>query len=172
MSKVQSLNDFGLLVTYLIPGATLLLGLSLYSETLRMWFATASDHSPTIGGFLYLTVAALAAGMTISALRWAIVDTLQGWTGLKAPALDFSKMGKNVDAFGLLIEIHYRHYLFYANMFVALAFAYVCYRLHLGIFTSVSWLDLGFVALEVIFFVTSRDTLRKYYQRGKQLLSS
>lgn len=31
--------------------------------------------------------------------------------------------------------------------------------------------DAGFIALEVIFLAASRDTLRRYYIRGEQLLS-
>ena len=64
-------------------------------------------EAPTIGGFLYLTVASLAAGMTVSAIQWAVVDTLHSLTGLPLPPLDFSRLGKNVAAYGLLIEIHY-----------------------------------------------------------------
>ena len=55
--------------------------------------------------------------MTVSAVRWALIDTLHSLTGLPLPPLDFSRLGKNVEAFGLLIEIHYRHYLFYSNNF-------------------------------------------------------
>jgi len=36
---------------------------------------------------------------------------------------------------------------------------------------QISWIDLGILLVEGIFFLTSRDTLRKYHQRTKQLLS-
>ena len=164
-------TNFGPLVAYLIPGATVLLGCLPYSSTLRTWFATSPADSPTIGGFLYLTVASLAVGMTVSAIRWASVDTLHALVGLKQPPLDFSVLGRNVDAFVLLIEIHYRHYQFYANMCVATAIAYALYRVHLGSATPFGWWDVGVLLLEAIFFMTSRDTLRKYYLRSQQLLS-
>src|SRR5947209_7139215 len=92
-------DNFGPLIAYLVPGATVLLGASPFSPTLRAWLATGPADAPTIGGFLYLTVAALAAGMTVSAVRWAVVDTLHRWTGLPAPPLDFAKLGRNVEAF-------------------------------------------------------------------------
>ena len=57
-------SNFGPVVAYLVPGATALLGFSPFSETLRSWFAATPDGTPTIGGFLYLTVASLAAGNT------------------------------------------------------------------------------------------------------------
>jgi len=165
-------NDtFGPLIAYLVPGATVLLGFSQFSPTLRTWFAATPVGAPTIGGFLYLTVASLAAGMTVSAVRWVVVDTLHAHTGLTMPLLDFSKLGKNVEAYTLLIEIHYRHFQFYSNMIVATAVAYVCYRVKLGGLWPLGWLDLAFVGAEVVFYATSRDTLRKYYVRTQQLLS-
>jgi hypothetical protein len=170
MQSVSNSN-FGTLVAYLVPGATVLLGGSLFSPTLQALLATTPAEAPTIGGFLHVTLASLAVGMTVSAVRWLVIDWFHGQTGLMAPSLDFSNLGKHVEAYTLLIEIHYRHYQFYANMLVATAVAYACYRFKLGTF-SVGWLDFGFVTLEVIFFVTSRDTLRKYYIRSKQLLSA
>ena len=108
METVTNAN-FGPLIAYLVPGATVLAGFSPFSPVLRSWFGRPAD-APTIGGFLYLTVASIAVGMTVNAVRWAVIDTVHAYTGLPLPPLDFSRLGKNVDAFGLLIEIHYRHY--------------------------------------------------------------
>ena len=110
--------------------------------------------------------------MTVSAVRWAVVDTLHGRTGLPLPRLDFSRLGGNVTAYQLLIDIHYRHYQYYANMFVAMAIAFVCYRVNLGIAFKIGWPDVAFALLETVFLMTSRDTLRKYYMRSEQLLST
>lgn len=166
-----STTTFGPLIAYLVPGATILVGLSPFSPTLRAWLAATPDGAPTIGGFLYLTVASLAAGMTVSAVRWALVDALHARTGLPPPRLDFARLADRVEAFALLIDIHYRHYLYYANMLVALAAAYVCYRVSRGGPWPLGWPDLAFAAVEAVFFATSRDTLRKYYARSRQLLS-
>jgi hypothetical protein len=168
---VQSItnDNFGPLIAYLVPRATALLGASQLSPDLQTLFAIGPANAPTIGGFLYLTVASLAAGMTISAVRWALIDTLHHRTGLRFPSLDFSTLGQNVGAFTLLIESHYRHYQFHANMVVATAVAYACYRAQLGNL-EVGLLDAAFITLETVFFVTSRDNLRKYYTRSEQLL--
>jgi hypothetical protein len=171
MESVTNAN-FGPLIAYLVPGATVLGGLSPFSATLRTWFGAGPANAPTIGGFLYLTVASIAVGMTVSAVRWAFVDTLHGYTGLPLPRLDFSRLGKNVAAYGLLIEIHYRHYQFYANELVATAIAYACYRTKLGGLWPLGWPDLVFPVLEAIFFLTSRDCVRKYYTRSQQLLAA
>lgn len=171
MESVTNAN-FGPLIAYLVPGATALAGFSQFSPILRSWFGAAPADAPTIGGFLYLTVASIAAGMTISAIRWALLDTLHGWTGIMLPPLDFSRLGRNVEALGLLIEIHYRHYLFYSNGFLSIAIAYACYRIKIGSIWPLGWLDSGFVVLEAVFFITSRDCIRKYYTRSQQLLAS
>ncbi len=171
---MQAVNNdnFGPLVAYLVPGGTVLLGFSRFSPTLQTWFTPPSGAAPSIGGFLYLTVASIAAGMVVSAVRWACVDTVHAKTGLPPAKLDFSRLNENVAAFELLISIHYRHYLYYSNMFIAVAAAYLCYRVDLPNPMSLGWTDLGFVLLETVFFATSRDTLRKYYQRSEQLLSA
>ena len=171
MQSVSNAN-FGPLIAYLVPGATALWGLSRFSAPLRSWFAFTAVDAPTISGFLYLTVASLAVGMTVTAIRWASVDLFHAKTGLRPPALDFARLAGNVDAFSMLIEIHYRHYQFYANMFVATAIAFACQRSAINSGVGLGWLDSGFIALEAVFFYTSRDTLQKYYERSQQLLSS
>lgn len=170
--RVQSVStaNFGPLIAYLVPGATALFGLAQFSPMLQMWFATSPANAPTVSGFLYLTGASLAIGMTVSAIRWATIDSLHAWTGLPMPSLNFANLGANVEAMSLLIRIHYEHYQFYANMFVATAFAYGCYRANSADFLTFRWMDGGFVALEIIFLLTSRDTLRRYYVRSGQLL--
>jgi len=165
-------DNFGPLIAYIVPGGTVLLGFSPFSPVLQSWFSGVPPNAPTLGGFLYLTLASLAVGMTVSAVRWGIVDTLHAWTGIPLPKLNFARLGNNVAAFHLLIEIHYHHYQFYANMLVATATAYVCYRIHVGNSSSWGWLDVGAILLETIFYLASRDTLWKYYSRAGQLLSS
>lgn len=164
-------NDtFGPLVAYLVPGATALTGLAPFLPPVQTWLASAPGTTPTIGGFLYLTIAAVAVGMTVSAVRWVVVDMLHAETGLRPPPLDFSQLGPNVEAMRLLIEIHYTHYRFYANMAVATAVAWAGYRTASGWATPPNILDLAVLVLEPIFLATSRDTLRKYYTRLGQLL--
>lgn len=170
MESVTNAN-FGLLIAYLVPGATALFGISEFSPSLRSWFAVAPTDAPTIGGFLYLTFASVAVGMVVSAIRWAVVDTFHRITGLPMPRLDFSKLGRNVEAFSLLIEIHYKHFQFYSNELIALAVAYGCYRIKHG-FWPLGWLDVGFLAIEAMLLLTSRDTIAKYYSRSQQLLGS
>jgi len=166
-----STANLGPLVAYLVPGATVLLGASLFSPTLQGWFAAGPADQPTIGGFLYLTVTSLAVGMTVNAVRWATIDQLHVRTGLPIPRLDFSKLGPNVEAINLLNRIHYEHYQFHSNMFVATAIAYVCFRMAPTTILPVGWPDIGFLSVETVFLATSRDTWRRFYSRAAQVLA-
>lgn len=56
-------------------------------------------------------------------------------------------------------------------MLVATAIAYALFRIAHGFAVYPGTLDLGFLALETVFVVTSRDCLRKYYRRANQVLS-
>ena len=164
-------DTFGPLIAYLIPGAIALLGLSPFVPAVETWFAGTPATAPTVGGFLYLTVASLAAGMILNAVRWALIDSLHARTGLPPPPRDFSRLGPNVEAMRLLIAIHYQHYQHYANLVVATAFAWAAHRTAVGWAAPAGPLDLAALALAPVFFATSRDTLRKYHERTAQLLA-
>ena len=165
-------DNFGPLVAYLVPGATVLLGLRPYFPAVDRWFAATPPDAPTLGGFLYLTLASLAVGMTVNALRWATVDTIHAWSGLPPPVLDFSQLASREQAFALLIDIHYKHYQFHSSMLLATAIAYTAHRIYYGFDQTTGWLDVGVLVLEVVFFFMSRDTLKKYYSRSQQLLAT
>jgi hypothetical protein len=165
-------NDtFGPLIAYLIPGAVALVGLSPYLPSVEAWFAATPENAPTIGGFLYLTVASLAVGMVLNAIRWAVIDTLHARTGIPPPPSDFSRLGRNVEGMRLLIEIHYRFYQHHANMLVAIGIAWVAHRMAVGWTVPAGPLDVAALVLAPVFFAMSRDTLRKYHVRARQLLA-
>ncbi len=171
MADEASINDFGLLIAYVLPGFAALWGLTYITDALRPWLGHLPADAPTVGGFLFVTVASIAAGLTVSTLRWLLVDSLHHRTGIRPPAWDFSNLEQSAAAFGVLVEIHYRYYQFYANMLVAIAFVFLARRLSLGFFAApVGLPDLGLLVVGAVFFLGSRDTLRKYYTRTGQLL--
>lgn len=168
--QTVSNDTFGPMIAYLVPGATALTGLSPFLPVVQTWLEGTSTTAPTIGGLLYLSLSSFGVGMTVSAVRWATVDSLHSWLGIKPPKLDFANLPGHVEELRLLIEIHYRHYQFYANMLVSIVIAYSGYRIHVG-FAGWGLADLAIVTLAPIFYLTSRDTLRKYYGRTEQLLN-
>ena len=169
MQQVNSSN-FGLLIAYLLPGFAVLWGIALFSETVRTWLGTAPSQAPTVGGFLYVTLASVGAGMAASTVRWLIIDSIHQATGIREPRWNFSTLAERVAAFQSLIEYQYRYYQFYGNTLVALVFVYAAHRMTVGSVAELGWIDVGFAVLAVAFFAGSRDTLRKYYQRSADLL--
>ncbi len=150
-------RNFGLLIAYVLPGFTALWGLSYFSPTIQGWLGAASLDSPTVGGFLYVTLGSVGAGMTVSTIRWLVIDPIHHRTGIRQPDWDFSRLRDTVAAFDTLIEIHYRFFQFYANTSISLVITFM-----------LRWLAIGFRPLELLlvfatcglFFLGSRDTLR------------
>lgn len=170
-SKGASINDFGLLIAYVLPGFVALWGAAFFFPPLRGWVEGSPASAPSVGGFLFVTLASIAAGLTVSTVRWMAVDSLHHRTGIPPPPWDFSHLSESVAAFDVLIEIHYRYYQFYSNTLVALMVAFIARRFSISPWwLPLGWPDWGILVLGLIFFLASRDTLRKYYSRTGQLL--
>ncbi|QDT91473.1 hypothetical protein [Gimesia algae] len=169
--QTVSINNFGFLIAYLVPGFTTLWGISFFSTTVQTWIGILPSESPTVGGFLYITIGSVAVGLTVSTIRWIVIDTIHHWTGISDPGWNFSKLQKNINAFDRLIEIHYHYYQFYANSIIAMIIVYSARRISLGLWSApMGWIEALLGIFLLIFFAGSRDTLRKYYNRTTQLL--
>jgi len=160
-------ENFGLLIAYVLPGFILLWSLAPYSITIAGWLGQTTGDQPTVGGFLYVTLASVGLGQFVSTLRWLLMDSLHHATGIRQPHFDFSKLKDAVEAFDRLIEIHYRYYQWHANSLVALILAAVFRSYSHGLQAGDLLLLLMVV---VLLFLGSRDTLRKYYRRVDDLL--
>jgi hypothetical protein len=172
MSTLSS-HNFGLIIAYLLPGFVALWGVSYFSPAVESWIAASQQNAPTVAGFMYVTLASLAAGVTVSAVRWVLIDQLHHATGIVPPVWKFANLEDKLQGYLTLIENHYRYYQFYANMFIAAGFSCAVRCLCEGRKASLGVVPLaGFIALEAVLFAGSRDTLRKYYLRTQQLLSS
>src|SRR5712671_4104163 len=90
--KDTSLNDFGLLIAYVLPGFTALWAVNFVVRLPVHWLSDIGGSAPTVGGFLYATLASIMAGLVVSTLRWMFIDTLHHRTGLKPPLRDFGKL--------------------------------------------------------------------------------
>lgn len=158
---------------YVLPGFVTLWGISHFSLTVESWITTSGHNAPTVAGFLYVTLASLAAGLTVSAIRWAIIDTLHHATGVKPPQWEFASLDDRLQGFLALVENHYRYYQFYSNSVIAGAIACTAYFISKGAsICQPSWWSLGFVLLEIVLLAGSRDSLRKYYLRAERLLGT
>jgi hypothetical protein len=163
-------SHFGLTIAYVVPGFITLVALSHFSPSVRAWLLPQSGSSPTVGGFLYSTLASFTSGLTLSTVRWFVLDRVHHRTGLPRPKWDFSRLQDNIDAFELAIEYHYRYYQFYGNTLVALLFVIAFPQALAGFIPGNVWIHrLLLSALAGLFFLASRDALWKYYGRSSAL---
>jgi hypothetical protein len=162
----QEISDttFGLFIAYLLPGLTAMYGIPIGAVG-QEWWPLAYGPNPALPQLAVILVIALAVGLTVSTVRWLTIDALHHHTGVRASEWDFANLEQNVSAFEFLIQIHYRYYKFYSNMVVALAWAYLAGGYALG------WKGLVYPLLVALFFLGSRDSLRKYYDRAGRLLA-
>lgn len=167
----NSLNEFGLLIAYILPGFSALSGLALIMPEVGKWLGALPDNAPTFGGFLYGTVASVAAGLTIQTVRWLVIDSLHHRSGIRPKHWDFSLFQEKLAAYDKLTENHYRFHQFYGGMLVALA--WLLAARHLAVQSlHLDGIDVGILLLIVLFWFGSRDALRKYYRRVDAVLAT
>ena len=165
-----STSNFGLLIAYVIPGFTVMVGLGLVFPMVARWLGHPSSQLPTVGGFLYVTIGAVTIGLFLSTLRWLLIDSLHHRTGIDRPNWEFKRFPQAQKMYDALTEYHYRYYQFYGSMVLALPILFGC-GIVAGDEHFLSLLGvLGFLCIEAIFFAGSRDTLRKYYDRLQPIL--
>jgi len=166
-------SNFGLLIAYVIPGFVAVWGLSALIPEIKLLLLARGTDQPTIGGFLYLTLAAVGTGTFVSTVRWMLIDTLHHATGLRRSQWDFSGFHETGRAYARLNDLHYLHYQFHSNSLVAVAFAYLTHRLTEGGRAGLTLAtDAAVFVVLVVLFLGSRDTLRKYFERLDQLLAA
>ena len=165
-------RGFGLCIAFVVPGLVALWGAGFIEPSIGVWLMAAAGSGPTVGSFLFVLLGSIAAGLTASAVRWAVVDSIHRWTGVGPPRWRLCDLQENLDAYQVLVEYHYRHYQFYANTLVSGAFAMAARTLSSDVRAGSPWMIIGWAALAAVFFAASRDTLRKYHTRVTELLSA
>lgn len=156
-------RSFGLIIAFLLPGFIGLCGYSAFSPTLTVWLSAEPSIEPRLSGFLYVVLGSLAVGLIISAVRWGVIDTLHHATGLTRPDFDYRRLTDHLLAYQLAVEHNYRYFQFYANTAVANLWFFTCHQLAYGTWPLLAWL--GFLTLEGILLIASRDALDRFYQR-------
>jgi hypothetical protein len=169
--KELSGRNFGILIAYVIPGMVLLLALSVHSPTIREWLGTPPSTSPHVAGFLYVTLASIALGMTASAIRFLTVDAVHHRTGIIRPSRNVRYLAEKLPAIEMLVEYEYRYYQFHSNMLIAVVLSYPLIRSE-SVKDLSLWSDAIVFLLMCVFTAASRDNLRNYYGRVAQLLGA
>lgn len=161
-------RSFGLAIAFLLPGFLVVLGTTALSPTIANWLSQEPTPKASLGGFFYIVLCSLAAGLIASAVRWIVIDSLLHRTGLTRPHLDFSRLQANLQAFELAVQHNYRHYQFYANSLVALWVFAGCQLTAKIVWPLAAWV--GFAVLQGVLFVTARDCLSRFYERIGEII--
>lgn len=166
-------KNFGLVIAFLIPGFLIVLSAESHSSLIASWLGGSIASAPTVGGFLFITLAAIAAGMMVSIVRWLLIDTIHHHTGIKRPEWNFARLPENLEAFESTVDNHYRYYQAYANLLVAIMVAVLLhprFPTEFGYSPTIGYSTITLLA--VLLFVASRDAMQKYYARTSAILSS
>lgn len=168
MKEIHS-GNFGLIIAYLVPGFIALWGAARFSVSLQEWLGAAPDTVPTLAGFLFGTLAAIAAGLIVNAVRWHLVDPLHYASGVPRRNWNYSQLPAQVEAFRYLVTAQFRYYECYANTMVAISFTFAA----IAATTGVSREGVAaFLAVELVLWSASRRTLLNYHQRVAAFLGS
>jgi len=119
---------------------------------------------------VFVSVASIAVGMMVSAVRWATIDSLHRFTGLPRPTWNDAALIDRLLAFEALVDAHFRYYQHHANMAVALVVAFVIAVWSGALPGSIGLWFIGFGILESLYLATSRNNLSHYYRRVSRLL--
>lgn len=166
-------NNFGLTIAYLIPGFVVVASTADRLPLVAGWLDGSVAQSPTVGGFLFITIASVTAGLILSVIRWLTMDVIHHHTGIRPPKLDFAQLSKGLTAFEAVVDNHFRYYQAYTDLFLALV---IVLSLHpnfpqtVGVTSITGYFVAG--TLLVILFFASRDALHKYYDRTLAVLNS
>jgi len=163
-------QNFGLVIAYILPGFVVVSGAAFLFPAVRSLLTPTLGLADGVESTAFVALATLFAGITVSALRWLLVDTFHHWTGLRRPEWDDASLPSKLPAFRAIVEDHYRFYQGHANLAVAIACVYVAWRVQQPPFAP--WADEAFLMIEFLFLASSRDNLRKYYARSARLLGS
>jgi hypothetical protein len=165
-SPVLHDRQFGILIAYVLPGFIVVNGLAYHWPTVATWLAPG--HQPSVGGFLYVTLASIACGLIISTLRWLLIDTLLHRTGVQQARWRLSELREQLPAFEMFVLYTYRYYQFHANCAVALPAWFVLRSLH-DQAVNIRW-AVVLVITELVLLAGARDTLKKYHGRTNEIL--
>jgi len=159
-------RSFGLLIAYVIPGFSVVVLWGRQFPAVTGWLPENPHIAPTVGGFLYVTIASIAAGLTLSTLRWALLDGVHHATGLMPLARGDQKVPADIDLYRLIIDLHYRYYQFYGSSLLVITMLLVsppAGTVAEALAAPANRFTL--FAMAILFFAASRDTLAKCYHR-------
>lgn len=147
---------------------------------------SGDEASPSIGGFLYSTLAALVLGLLVNAVRGVVVDKLlySSWfhrtivqrlddraAPLHRTTLDYSKLKtpETLAAYQGLVDNIYRYYQYYANSLVAVVVAFAYYFLNGH--QRPNWWWVAIAGIVAVLLCVARNELKSFNDRATNIMS-
>src|SRR5690348_4153515 len=114
--------DFALVLAYLLPGFVGVFALTYVSDWVKQLFNALLNKDASFGAAFIISLAAVAVGVTISAVRGLVLDELQYLLRTTRPPSSYEalKDANVLSAFKEAINNTYRYAQFYGNMAIAL----------------------------------------------------
>jgi len=174
MKDVTS-TAFGLLIAFLLPGFVGLYTLTFWSPTVRHVFDNFQTAQSTVGLSLLVVLAALAAGLEITALRWVLFES---WRSKRSrlKSTDFALLGLDegrLSAFRAAVDEHYRYHQFWGGMSIVMPFFY--FGLQRGSCADLpmacgGWGLFLFSVVEAVTIVAACEAYRMSVGRAKEIM--
>lgn len=163
-----TIRGFGLLIAFLLPGFLVIFGYSLLVPALSDWLLTTSAaQGPSVGGFLFSTLASLMVGLLISAVRCVTVDPFLYYvTCLPKPQQKNESLGEadKLKGFEAAIENHYRYFQCYSHSWIA-SIVVVTGIIYIHPEWNLCYVVIATLILSVVLIWVSREELRSYNDR-------
>ena len=172
MSDSSAQQQFGLIVAYLLPGFIGLAGVVPLVPAVGQWLQPVAQGDLGFGPPIYALLSAITVGMIVSCFRWLLVDHILELTGMPKAVQGYEKLPEKLDAYDYLIDVHYRYYQFYANMVVAIIWAYLLNRYMKTLPLLGFGTDLGALILCTGLLAGARDSLAKYRKKLGRVFGS
>ena len=167
--RTVSNENFGLVIAYVVPGATVLAGAGLLCRPVDRWLSWSAASGPTVSGFLYATLASIGLGVFVNTLRLLTVDAFHHRTGIRKRRWEYGQLQRNMAAIEFVVLNQFRFYQFHGNLVIALGLL-LCEMIVAG--QATTGVVLLVVAAQTILFVASRQLLRNYYLRLGDVLGA
>lgn len=174
MQQDHLTKSFGLIIAFVVPGMVGLFAASFFVPPLRVWFGIASTQPPTVGGFLFVNVAAAGVGVFLSGVRWLVIERglwreLDPGGGVSLAARRTSEL-----AYQNLVSQFYNYYQFYANTLVALFLLYIAWAasswLAKGPHWELVWAGGALAIVGPILERSARNSFDRFHDRRASLL--
>lgn len=175
MKDVTS-TSFGLLIAFLLPGFVGVYSVTFWSATVKHVFERFLTAESNVGLLLMLVLAALAAGLQVTAVRWLLYESWRSRRTRLGPN-DFAALGSSEDrlaAFRAAADEHYRYHQFWGGMSIVIPFLYWglrstnCADLAIACNANAFWV---FLVIEAVTIKAAIEAYRNYVSRARQIMS-